>query len=164
MNKIKFSHYYDKLYQVPPITQAKLLEAIQVRLEDLSPVFLAYDTDNGKYKLPVQGLYIMLIFEKKNSNIFTTIRRFTPQKYEYYQSKRGKIFGVEIEGGDKVGVNVTEFAGGHRLKCKMCDEPDLLEGEHGRTNQSVSTGCRGSYIPCGNILDSFDYRREGEAW
>ena len=103
---------------MPPITQAKLLEAIQVRLEDLSPVFLAYDTDNGKYKLPVQGLYIMLIFEKKNSNIFTTIRRFTPQKYEYYQSKRGKMFKIEIEGGDKVGVSATGFAGGHRPKHK----------------------------------------------
>ena len=89
---------------MPLITQAKLLETIQVRLEDLSPAFLAYDTDNGKYKLPVQGLYIMLIFEKKNSNIFTTIRRFTPQKYEYFSSKRGEMFEVEIEGGDTQNV------------------------------------------------------------
>ena len=96
------------MYHVPPVTQAKLLEAIQVRLEDLSPAFLAYDTDNGKYKLPIRGLYIMLIFEKKNSNIFTTIRRFTPQKYEYYQSKRGEKFKIEIEGSDKVSVNATE--------------------------------------------------------
>ena len=108
MNKIKFSHYYGKLHQVPLITQAKLLETIQVKLEDLSPAFLAYDTDNGKYKLPVQGLYIMLIFEKKNSNIFTTIRRFTPQKYEYFSSKRGEKFKIEIEGSDKVSVNATE--------------------------------------------------------
>ena len=98
---------------MPLITQAKLLETIQVRLEDLSPAFLAYDTDNGKYKLPVQGLYIMLIFEKKNSNIFTTIRRFTPQKYEYFSSKRGEKFKIEIEGSDKVSVNATEFTGGH---------------------------------------------------
>ena len=104
MNKIKFSHYYGKLHQVPLITQAKLLETIQVRLEDLSPAFLAYDTDNGKYKLPVQGLYIMLIFEKKNSNIFTTIRRFTPQKYEYFSSKRGEKFKIEIEGSDTQNV------------------------------------------------------------
>ena len=46
----------------------------------------------------------------------------------------------------------------------MRDEPDLLEGEHGRTDQSISAGCGGNYIPCGNILDSFDYRRESEAW
>ena len=46
----------------------------------------------------------MLIFEKKNSNIFTTIRRFTPQKYEYFSSKRGEMFEVEKEGGDKENV------------------------------------------------------------
>jgi len=147
MNKIKFSHYYDKLYHVPPVTQAKLLEAIQVRIEDLSPAFLAYDTDNGLYDLPKKGRYIVLIFAKGENDIFTTLRRDVPHKHEYYVSKRGEMFKIIIEGGER-----------------MCDEPDLLEGEHGRTDQSVSTGCRGSYIPCGNILDSFDYRREGEAW
>ena len=97
MNKIKFSHYYDKLYQVPPITQAKLLEAIQIRLEDLSPAFLAYDTDNGLYDLPKKGRYIVLIFAKGENDIFTTLRRDVPHKYEYYVSKRGEVFEIIIE-------------------------------------------------------------------
>ena len=35
---------------------------------------------------------------KLNCNIFSTIRKFTPEKYEYYKSKRGKIFDCLLKG------------------------------------------------------------------
>lgn len=96
--KIKFSHYYNKLFaDGKAIKRAKLLETIPVNLEDLHPSFIAYDTDNGAYELPKKGKYIMLIFAKGNNDIFTTIRRFTPQKFEDYKAKRGEVFQIIIE-------------------------------------------------------------------
>lgn len=101
MAKIKFSHYYYKLLSVAKeqiyTRKAKLLETIPVNLEDLYESFIAYDTDLGKYALPKKGKYILLILEKDNQEIFTTIRRFTPQKFEYYKGKRGETFEVVID-------------------------------------------------------------------
>lgn len=72
-----------------------LLEVINVNLEDLSKYFLDYDTDGGAYSLPKNGEYLLLIFQGK-SGIFTTIRRRTPQKEQYYRSLIGAIFDVEV--------------------------------------------------------------------
>lgn len=78
----------------------KLLEVLVLDLQSLSKSFLDYDTDEGEYKLPKKGLYMMLIFEKNidkgELNLFTTLRRYTPAKAEYYKSKIGKLFNVEI--------------------------------------------------------------------
>lgn len=115
MNKIKFSHDYKKLYirdfveideigdeefafAAIQVREAKLLEVLDVNLENLHPSFITYDTDNGKYELPKKGRYLLLIFSKGEGDIFTTIRRFTMQKAEYYVEKRGEIFEVVIEG------------------------------------------------------------------
>jgi hypothetical protein len=64
----------------------------------VSKTFLDYDTDYGKYKLPAKGKYLILIFLKPgiNTNLFTTIRRFTPEKYKYYKDARGEMFEVQI--------------------------------------------------------------------
>lgn len=103
MNKIKFSHRYNKLRiigfhgEVGYISRTRLLEVIPVNLEDLHRAFIAYDTDIGKYKLPNKGKYMLLIFSKGGKDIFTTIRRFTPQKYEYYKCERGEMFEVVID-------------------------------------------------------------------
>jgi len=78
---------------------ARLIEVLNIKLESLSKDFLDYDTDWGKYPLPQKGDYLMLIFQKPESegtDLFTTLRRQTPQKEEYYRNQIGKTFGVEV--------------------------------------------------------------------
>ena len=98
MNTIKFSHCYKKLLGTR--TELTLLEVIGVNLENLSPEFIAYDTDDGLYKLPKRGMYMILIFDKgdeEEKNIFTTLRRWTIKKGLYYRANIGKKFKVEIQ-------------------------------------------------------------------
>lgn len=95
--KIKFSHNYKK---IAGITEARLIEVINVNLQNLSKEFIEYDTENI-YKLPKTGNYMILIFHKEceaniSSNIFTTIRRRTDEKEKYYRENLGKIFAVEV--------------------------------------------------------------------
>jgi len=108
MPKIKFSHEYFKL-QCGKSTpeKARLLEVFRDKTENLSTCFIEYDTmyyDKKKhslayYKLP-KGEVIILLFQNADPSdpfLFTTIRRYTPKKYEYYKKMRGKEFEVVIE-------------------------------------------------------------------
>lgn len=86
------------------IDLAKLVGLFRVKLEDLHWAFLSYDTDNGKYELPKKGEFLMLLFLKPSEtlgvtdqNLFTTLRRYTPQKYEYYKKKVGLDFDVVLK-------------------------------------------------------------------
>jgi hypothetical protein len=105
MNSIKFSHTYQKLLDShnDVIETAILLHVQWINLADLSVDFINYDTDNGKYKLPEKGSYLMLIFLKPHEdyitdlNLFTTLRRQTPEKEKYYLSKIGQQFKIIIE-------------------------------------------------------------------
>jgi hypothetical protein len=58
-----------------------------------------YD-ENGKdafYPLPETDL-ILLIFQcSGNKQIFTTLRRYEVEKWNYYQQQVGKDFGVVLE-------------------------------------------------------------------
>jgi hypothetical protein len=104
-SKIKFSHCYGKLLDgnERPVLAAKLLEVLPVDLGDLSRWFIAYDTDHGVYKLPKKGKYLLLIFRRTNSallkgkDIFTTLRRATPEKEKFYRGAIGQWFDVIIE-------------------------------------------------------------------
>jgi hypothetical protein len=102
MNRIKFSHSYKKL-RGANLNGVKLLDVLVANLESLSTPFLEYDTDNV-YALPKKGKYLMLIFEKNigddEFNLFTTLRRYTPEKLIYYNFKVGELFKIEIELGD----------------------------------------------------------------
>lgn len=99
---IKFQHAYNKLMENgKPIENAKLVEVVFVLLQNLSRPFLDYDTDKGKYSLPAQGGYLMLMFQKPNGDLFTTLRpaygpRNMPDKEAYYRSMIGKVFNVCI--------------------------------------------------------------------
>jgi hypothetical protein len=96
MNRIKFSHKYEKLGAA---IDPKLLEVITLGgLFELSQQFIDYDTDE-KYQLPCRGKLLMLIFDKGTSpvkNLFITIRRWTPEKEKYYRSKIGEHFVVIV--------------------------------------------------------------------
>lgn len=105
MPKILFSHIYSKLLDShnDVIESAKLIGVFRVNIEDLHPSFLSYDTDNGKYKLPEKGTFLMLLFLKPfetyvtDQNLFTTLRRYTPQKDTYYWQKVGMDFNIIVE-------------------------------------------------------------------
>jgi len=109
MAKIKFSHHYKKLMDLEGeevgetnafVSHATLLEVQIVNLDQFHKEFLDYDTDNGQYKLPKKGRYLMLIFLKPDKcNLFTTLRPFTLEKYNYYLKLIGKEFEIEINGG-----------------------------------------------------------------
>lgn len=111
MNTIKFSHNYFKLKGV------KKAELIAVRrvdnLKGLSAGFLNFDTEYWNeekktsefYFLESSKPYIILFFFAENipersefvGFIFTTIRRWTPEKEAYYNSLIGKEFDVIVE-------------------------------------------------------------------
>lgn len=107
MSQIKFSHKYSKLLQANgKVTKhAFLLWVFTQQLALLPKDFLDYDTDYGKFKFKDKSLHIVLVFEKNKEdslgrNLFTTIRPFTKEKWQYYKSKEGQVFDVVIvEGG-----------------------------------------------------------------
>lgn len=107
MKKIKFSHEYYKLLGIRyngVDNIATLLEVVDINLEDLSDTMRRYDTcysennDNKYYPLPKKGKYLLLIFVMNGSfytmGVFTTIRRNTPQKRDYYKSCIGQYFEI----------------------------------------------------------------------
>lgn len=101
---IKFSHKYPKLisHDGNICEMAKLLDVININIENLSNCFLNYDTANGLFGLPRKGDYMMLIFLKDgklfHDNLFTTLRRRTPEKEKFYRESIGTWFDIEILG------------------------------------------------------------------
>ena len=104
MATIKFSHAYTKLkYDDGSVARtATLLQVISITLDQLSKEFIDYDTDKGIYKLTYSTLYMMLIFQKPDGNIFTTLRPQFNQmgnKMPYYLGLVGKEFDLVITEG-----------------------------------------------------------------
>ncbi len=105
MTQIKFSHIYQKLLDShnDAVDTATLLHVNIIELSEAHQSFIAYDTDDGKYKLPDKGKYLMLLFLKPHEsyvtdkNIFTTLRRYTPEKHRYYMEQRDKVFNIVLE-------------------------------------------------------------------
>jgi hypothetical protein len=98
MNTIKFSFKYPKLYSRDGFIciNVKLLEVINIKLENLSQYFLYYDT-NKSYNLPPRGNYLLLLFQKNDYEIFTTLRSNINEKEKFYRSKIGEFFKIEIK-------------------------------------------------------------------
>ena len=99
MNTIKFSHRYTKLPDtISSGDEVTLLEVLNSRFQDLHGAFIRYDatTDKGDlYPLPKTGSCLVLIFIF-NDEIFTTVRRQTPEKEKYYKGLRGEVLRLEI--------------------------------------------------------------------
>jgi hypothetical protein len=120
-SNIRFSHNYPKLWGQKT---AMLIEVRIVQKENLSPLLVEYDTywnDNlqnkwensmeicsttvqkinlkpncyGYYPLP-KGTLLQLIFLGDKGIPFCTLRRHTPQKERYYQSRVGFMFDISI--------------------------------------------------------------------
>jgi hypothetical protein len=110
--RIKFSHSY---YKLKGVKKATLLSIRKVDdLKCLSADFLNYDTKYWNetkktsefYPLEYNKPHLILFFYAENKSdrsefvghIFTTIRRFTPQKEAYYNSLIGEEFEVIVMG------------------------------------------------------------------
>jgi hypothetical protein len=100
--KIKFSHTYTKLAgkEGKPVTHAMLIAALSIHMDQLTKEFYDYDTDNGKYNLKFDSLYMMLIFKKPLGDLFTTLRpqynRMQGDKLPYYRGLIGQVFEIVI--------------------------------------------------------------------
>lgn len=88
MHVIKFSHDYEKLPVNWINTKAILMGAAITEKDKLLPAFVYYDTKiagtNEYYQLP-NGKIIVLFFKHETGAIFTTIRRWSEEKWKYYQ-------------------------------------------------------------------------------
>ena len=111
MKKIKFSHWYAKFDSVLDDYEgaentATLIQALKIHYNDLSPEMIDCDTlyydPNSKrkkyYQLPKTDLILLLFMADYSGGLFTTIRRYTQKKYEYYRNSVGEKFLVEILG------------------------------------------------------------------
>lgn len=97
---IWFSNYYSKFKKIRhhedlilPV-KARLLQCLKVHHKDLNRWFVDYDAhipdSNTYYPIPETEL-IVLLFEVSFNRIITTIRRYTPQKWEYYKGLEGEF-------------------------------------------------------------------------
>jgi hypothetical protein len=96
MHKIKFSHNYPKLYGQ---RTAQLLKIERLKIpDDLNETLRVYDTqyrDDNYYPLR-NGDYLLLVLLGNLKIPFTAIRRYTPDKEDYYMSMLGDTFLIEI--------------------------------------------------------------------
>lgn len=100
METIKFSHNYSKLKSIRG--DVKLLEVFVKDTKNFSTDFREYDTQyedsesltGYSYYQLQNGLHLILLFSDMQGNMFTTVRRHTPEKETYYNLKRGQYFQV----------------------------------------------------------------------
>ena len=100
MSNIKFSHKYNKMQDiVNDKDKVLLLQSIKINFEELTEEFIEYDTSYKEiyYPLPKTELILLLFKPKGKGKLFTTLRRYTPSKYEFYKSSQGKWFDVVID-------------------------------------------------------------------
>lgn len=99
---IKFSENYFKLPTEMPF-DATLLQCIKIHYDELSKYFRDYDTSfkDGYYILPKTDLILMILLANYIDTlpIFTTIRRYTPKKWEFYKSLEGQEVGIVRSNG-----------------------------------------------------------------
>jgi hypothetical protein len=106
MNQIKFSHDYFKFAGLQHATaiEHKLLHVFVENTSNFGKDFIDYDTtfyndatqEKGKYELP-KGKVLVLFFFAGYDDVFTTVRRWTPEKEKYYKNAVGQMFKVVIE-------------------------------------------------------------------
>ena len=105
MNKIKFSHEYTKM----PVSYNPtfLMDVLTTTTDQLSKEFISYDTtymdfkglipEIKNYMLPKGKIIILILLSDSTKRLWTTIRRWTPEKEAYYRSIRGQQVEIVIE-------------------------------------------------------------------
>lgn len=102
---IKFSHEYYKMPRILDKSKTYLIGASVIHYKGLPEGFIEYDTgySNGieqlNYPLPKTNLIILTLFtdSEQTAIVWTTVRRYTPAKYDYYQDLIGKEVTIKIE-------------------------------------------------------------------
>ena len=103
MNQIMFSNDYYKLPRHANNKIAILLLVQPILLQYQTQHFIEYDikqTNGGQYPLPLKGQYILLAFCCAGT-FFTTLRRCTPKKLEYYTKAVQSEFRIVIKEASK---------------------------------------------------------------
>lgn len=97
-NIIKFSHKYQKFPE--DYAHSQLIDVLYTNA--VSPFFETYDcmylVDNSHvrfYSLP-SGKKIVLLLKTRKDVLWTTLRKYTPEKDKYYQSKIGQWFYCDV--------------------------------------------------------------------
>jgi len=102
MIKIKFSHKY---YKFPSAYQkSKIAQIIVMDEKDISQSFRDYDTcyytsvcRDNYYPLPKGKVIIIILIANSGLGwIWTTIRRWTPEKEQYYRRLVGQVVECEV--------------------------------------------------------------------
>lgn len=92
---IKFSHHYKKM---PPVLSGTYIKGVYVcEYANLSPDQIADDTetDDGRhYQLPQSRLICIDFWSEYGT--WSTMRRFTPEKYKYYLEHLGQEVNIAI--------------------------------------------------------------------
>lgn len=100
MNKLKFSHDYNKLPVQWDGTQAILIgvqrigdmNKFKLRLPQLIKADTTFRGEDGSYPLTFREGVLLTFFHLNSSKLFTTIRQFTEDKYRYYEEEAGEVF------------------------------------------------------------------------
>lgn len=107
MSAIRFSHRYNKMPAFVLDGKTILLDVYKTTTEDLCVPFINFDTQyfNEQYEprfypLPPGEILVLLLMSEDltDKEVWTTIRRWTPRKEQFYKSKRGEEFTIEITG------------------------------------------------------------------
>ena len=96
MRTIKFSHRYNKMpLNLEP---TYILAVIQTYHSHLGQGFIEYDTkvENGGY-FPLPRGTLILIMLYTDGQLWTTIRRHTPDKFSYYIGLIGQEVKIEVK-------------------------------------------------------------------
>ena len=96
MPAIKFSHHYHKMPPAPD--PSRLLEVLVANRATLHSAFVEYDTaiiGGGNYALP-DGKVLVLLLQAEGGELWTTLRRWTPDKEQYYRGLRGTRLAVVV--------------------------------------------------------------------
>lgn len=93
--EIKFSHDYPKLHGQ---NKATLMSILIRERSDMSDSFVEYDTvyDGGHYPLPPGG-YLVLVFLGCDLIPFTTVRKFSHDKFMRYYEAIGETFDIVVK-------------------------------------------------------------------
>ena len=76
--------------------KTRLVDVWKMNYKEFSQDFIDYDTTHtdGYYELPKTDVLVILL--KTSHSLWTTVRRWTPQKEKYYRSLIGQDVKIEI--------------------------------------------------------------------
>lgn len=98
--QIKFSSDYNKLPRNWEGDMAVLLGLSHIEdfdsIRSMAMNFVEYDTQfynsNESYPIGFREAIILFFWDITKGKLFTTIRRYTPEKFKYYSSNFGQLF------------------------------------------------------------------------